>query len=70
MTRQLAVGTTPPSPAVLENRIRELEARTARLTEVIRLLTHAMENHPLAGPGDGPISEAARKAHELLMAPR
>jgi hypothetical protein len=70
MTRQIAVGTTPPSPAVLEDRIRELEARTATLAEAIRLLTHALESSPLAGPGETTIIRAARKAHEILVATR
>jgi hypothetical protein len=70
MTRQIAIGTTPPSVAVLEDRIRELEARTATLAEAVRLLTHALENNPMAGPEDTTVSTAARKAHEILVATR
>jgi hypothetical protein len=67
MTRQIAVGTTTPSRAVLEDRIRELEIRTAALAKAVRLLTRALEDCRPGGSGTTPLSEAAREARELLV---
>ncbi|MCW2901529.1 MAG: hypothetical protein JWO67_3794 [Streptosporangiaceae bacterium] len=70
MTRQIAFGTRGPSRAVLEDRIRELEARTATLAEAVRLLTHALGGNPAAEPCEAAVAQAAREAHGLLMAAR
>ncbi|MGH3390468.1 MAG: hypothetical protein ACRDOO_16500 [Actinomadura sp.] len=67
MTRQISFGFGGPSPAVLDQRIRELEIRVATLSEAVRLLAHALEGSPLAEPGEPPVTQAARQAHELMI---
>jgi hypothetical protein len=67
MTRQIAFRTRGPSRAVLENRIRILEARTALLAEAVRLLTHALGGGPGTGDGASTIAKAAREARGLLI---
>ena len=67
MTRQISFGFGGPSPAVLDQRIRELEIRVATLSEAVRLLAHALEGSPLAEPGEPPVSQAARQAHVLMI---
>jgi hypothetical protein len=70
MTRQIAFGGHPLSRAVLEDRIRELEARTATLTEAVGLLAYALGGNPLTEPGEIAVAQAARKAHGLLTGTR
>jgi hypothetical protein len=67
MTRQISFGFGGPSPAVLDQRIRELEIRVATLSEAVRLLAHALEGSPLAEPGEPPVTQAARQAYELMI---
>lgn len=70
MSRQIAFGARGPSRAALEDRIRELEARTATLSEAVRLLTYALGGTPLTEPGEIAVAQAARKAHGLLSTGR
>jgi hypothetical protein len=70
MTRQIAFRTRGPSRAVLENRIRILEARTTLLAEAVRLLTDALDGGPVTGDGPSTVAQAAREARGLLIAAR
>ncbi|MBC6463608.1 hypothetical protein [Actinomadura sp. HBU206391] len=70
MSRQIAFGARGPSRAALEERIRELEARTATLSEAVRLLAYALGGNPLTEPGEVAVAQAARKAQGLLSTSR
>ena len=52
----------------LEERVQLLEARVATLADAIRVLAHGLEDLPMAEPGERPAAEAARRAHDLLLA--
>ena len=52
-----------------ETRAAVLEQRVAILAEAVRILAHGLEYLPTQGPGARRGSDAARRAHELLMAP-
>jgi exonuclease VII small subunit len=54
--------------AALEERVRRLEVRTAALADALRALVGGLEDNPLAEPGEKSAAEAARRAHELLLA--
>lgn len=54
--------------AALQGRVRLLEERVAVLTEALQTLARGLEGIPTAEPGGDPAAEAARKAHELLLA--
>jgi hypothetical protein len=66
MSRQIAFGARGPSPAVLEERIRRLEARTVALAEAVRLLAYALGSVPPSDRGEVAASPAVREAHGLL----
>lgn len=51
-----------------EDRIRVLEARVTVLEEAVRVLSHGLEDLPAAEPGRRQVSDAARQAHDLLLA--
>lgn len=51
----------------LEKRVSRLETRTEAVAEAIRLLAHGLEEGPLAEPGEKTVTEAARRAHELVL---
>jgi hypothetical protein len=51
----------------LEERVRLLEARTEALFDAVRLLARGLEDGPMAETAGGP-AQAARRAHELLLA--
>ncbi|HZB33284.1 MAG TPA: hypothetical protein VE465_24210 [Streptosporangiaceae bacterium] len=71
MTRQIALGYGAPSRADLENRIHALEVKVVGLTEAVTLLARALEHGPSAGAGpDAAVANAARQAHELVIARR
>ncbi|MBC6469781.1 hypothetical protein [Actinomadura alba] len=70
MSRQIAFGARGPSPAVLEERIRRLEARTVALAEAVRLLTYALAGTRQSDPGEIAVSQAVREAHGLLTSSR
>ena len=56
-------------PAIaLQERVRLLEARVAALTEALQVLIRGVEGVPTAEPGGRPAAQAARRAHELLLA--
>lgn len=62
--------TAPRQPAdTIEERLRGLEDRVATLTEAVRVLAHGLEDLPSAEPGDNRRAAAARRAHDLLLAP-
>ncbi len=66
---QPAAARAPTTPAAdLPERVRLLEARVAALTEALQTLVRGLEGLPTAGPGGRPAAEAARRAHELLLA--
>ena len=57
------------TPAIsLQERVRLLEVSVASLTEALQVLTRGLEGLPTAEPGGRPAAEAARRAHELLLA--
>ncbi len=53
--------------AQLAERVRQLEAQTAALTEAVEVLARGLESTPMAEPPNHHIEEAARRAHELLL---
>lgn len=63
MNRQIGQSMPEMPLAALDGRLRILEDRLATVAEAIHVLTHGLENLPSAGP----IAEAARQAHELLL---
>ena len=58
------------STDALEERLSGLEERVATLTEAVRVLAHGLEDLPSAEPGGNRRAGAARRAHDLLLAPR
>lgn len=52
----------------LEVRVRALEERVTVLGEALRVLAHGLEDVPVAEQREGRAAEAARRAHELLLA--
>lgn len=63
MTRQMSQRAPEMPPAAVGERLHALEDRLDAVAEAIHVLTHALENLPTAGP----VAEAARQAHELLL---
>ena len=57
-----------PAAADLEERVHWLEVRTTALADAIRALVGGLEDSPVAGPRQKSAAEAARRAHELLLA--
>jgi hypothetical protein len=72
MVRQIGAHFQEPSLTIMEMRLRRLEDQVAILTSAIRILAHSLEDGPLAQPGDRPVADAARQAHDLslLVEPR
>lgn len=68
MTRQIGPQYQEPSRPALEERVHDLEARVAALTDAMAVLTRALEGGPLAEPGERKVVDAARRAHDLLLA--
>lgn len=56
------------APGALEERLSDLEERVATLTEAVGVLARGLEDLPSAEPGDNRRAEAARRAHDLLLA--
>lgn len=52
----------------LEERVQVLEAQVGLLDEALRVLTRGLEDLPAAEPGRRQAAEAARQAHDLLLA--
>lgn len=70
MSRQIGSQYQEPSKTVLEERVRQLETQVATLADALRVLARGLEDGPLAEPGDRTVVEAARQAHDLLLAAR
>jgi hypothetical protein len=52
--------------AAIERRVRQLEARVDSLAEAVEVLARGLEGSPMAEQENHPVTEAARRAHELL----
>ncbi len=52
----------------LQERVHLLEVRVAALAEALQILARGLEDLPTAEPGGQPAAEAARRAHDLLLA--
>jgi uncharacterized protein (DUF2267 family) len=57
-----------PDVRAVEDRLGRLEDKVSGLTEVIRTLTHGLEEHPGSEPNEQRAAKAARQAHELMLA--
>lgn len=68
MTRQIGSQYQEASEFALEERLRLLEIRVTALADAMAVLTRALEGGPLAEPGERKVAEAARQAHDLLLA--
>lgn len=68
MIRQIGAHYQEPSMTELEERVRHLESTVATLADALRVLARGLEDGPMAEPGDRTVVEAARQAHELLLA--
>jgi hypothetical protein len=55
------------SPAI-EDRVHALEGRVAVLAEAVRILAHGLEDLPTDEPAGNRAAQAARQAHDLLLA--
>ena len=55
------------SPAI-EDRVHTLEGRVAVLAEAVRILARGLEDLPAVEPGGNRAAQAARQAHDLLLA--
>lgn len=69
MDRQIGGWYQETSQFALEERLHLLEARVAVLAEAITVLTRGLESGPLTEPGEQQVADAARRAHDLLLAP-
>lgn len=67
MSEQSAMA-PPRPPGAFEERLRDLEDRVATLTEAVLVLARGLEDLPSAGPDGHRRAEAARRAHDLLLA--
>jgi hypothetical protein len=67
MARQIGGHFQEPSMIILEMRLRRLEEQVSTLAMAVRALAHALEDGPLAEPGERPVGEAARQAHDLSL---
>ena len=56
------------SVTALQERMNLVEVRVAALTEALQVLARGLEDLPTAEPGGKPAAEAARRAHDLLLA--
>lgn len=68
MSREIGSKYQEPSRSALEERVRLLEARVATLAEAVTVLARGLERGPMAEPGEREMADAARKAHDLLLA--
>jgi hypothetical protein len=68
MTRHAAPHERETPAIAVQERVRLLEVRVAALTEALQTLIRGLEGLPTAEPGGRPAREAARRAHELLLA--
>jgi uncharacterized membrane protein len=68
MNRQIGFRYQEASRFALEERLQLLEARVAALTEAVQTLSRGLADGPLAEPGGRATADAARQAHDLLLA--
>ena len=68
MGKQVILRGQESATAVLEERVHRLEVRMESLADAVRVLARGLEAGPLAEPAAGRPAEAARRAHELLLA--
>lgn len=68
MGKQLSSRSQESAVPALEERVHRLEVRTEALADAVRLLARGLEAGPMAGPAAGRSAEAARRAHEVLLA--
>jgi hypothetical protein len=69
MNQEDRLAARRPSVALLEERVHRLESRVTTLADALRLLARGLEDGPMSEPGDRTPAEAARQAHDLLLAP-
>ena len=70
MSRQIGSQYQAESRLALEERVHQLEARVATLADAVDVLARGLERGPLAEPDERKVVDAARKAHDLLLAAR
>jgi exonuclease VII small subunit len=68
MVKPISSRSQEPAVSALEEGVHRLEVRTEALTGAVRVLTRGLAAGPLAEPAWGRAAEAARRAHELLLA--
>ncbi len=68
MTEHTDPSERETSVTALQERMNLVEVRVAALTEALQVLARGLEDLPTAGPGGKPAAEAARRAHDLLLA--
>ena len=68
MTEHTDPSERETSVTALQERMNLVEVRVAALTEALQVLTRGLEDLPTAEPGGKPAAEAARRAHDLLLA--
>ena len=70
MIRQIGSQYQAESRLALEERVHQLEARVATLADAVDVLARGLEGGPLAEPDERKVVDAARQAHDLLLAAR
>ena len=70
MSRQIGSQYQAESRLALEERVHQLEARMATLADAVDVLARGLEGGPLAEPDERKVVDAARQAHDLLLAAR
>ncbi len=68
MTEHTDPSERETSVTALQERMNLVEVRVAALTEALQVLARGLEDLPTAEPGGKPAAEAARRAHDLLLA--
>jgi len=68
MTEHTDPSERETSVTALQERMNLVEVRVAALTEALQVLARGLEDLPTAEPGGKPTAEAARRAHDLLLA--
>ena len=70
MTRQIGSQYQAESRLALEERVHRLEVRVATLADAVDVLARGLGGGPLAEPDERKAVDAARQAHDLLLAGR
>jgi hypothetical protein len=68
MTEHTDPSERETSVTAFQERMNLVEVRVAALTEALQVLARGLEDLPTAEPGGKPAAEAARRAHDLLLA--